>query len=716
MLGNSNNLIGKTLGTCTLQRLVGRGGMGAVYLAQQSRPRRTVAVKVLLPDLVLEERPRDEFLARFRREADAIAALDHVNIMPIYEYSEQGDTAYLVMPYVTGGTLREVLEKRGKIPLEKALTIIEQATAGLDSAHAKGIIHRDLKPGNMLFHADGRILLADFGLAKVLKDVTESESNGRFLTTTGTIVGTPEYLSPEQSTGNPVDKRTDVYSLGVVLFHMLAGRVPFQGASPVAVAIKHTLEAPPSLTRINPAIPANIEAVVMKAIAKAPDQRFASAGAFAHAFREAIETAKGLYTLSDHPLEQDTHGEHAASEYTTHDEITTGPTEVDLTPSIQELDAHETLPEPALPLPIAEQSPVVMPALPEAHVDTTNDDIHASETEENPRLPPAQQPLASLSTVVTHPKAAIIEPLRMPPTTGPEPHLQRVTWQPAVQVQARRNLPLKRPQKHAGCQSVSMMLIGSFLTLLIIVAGAVAYFHFSPLGGNNNGTSHTTTDGTSKNSGTGRTATATAAHHTISGSAPTASIAGAGNAIYWTATPGQGCDQQGGQWSNTQANVTCNPSKVVDSQQTANNITGTFLNKLSGGQQLPDDYIVQVQVDGSANAQGLFGIFFRNQTGSEGQGAYSFLIDPQNDQGAGYIYNNTGSGQMLTSVFPLEAKMGGTLTIDIVVQGNTFVFYINGQSQGNASSGGQYTNGGPGLAADQGANVTFKNFAIYSMS
>ena len=261
MLADSNELIGQALGTCALLKLLGRGGMGAVYLAQQSRPRRTVAVKVLMPSFVLEKRPRAEFLARFRREADAIAALDHVNIMPIYEYGEQDDIAYLVMPYVTGGTLRDILEKRGSLPLDEVVPIIEQAAAGLDCAHAQGIIHRDLKPGNILFHADGRIVLADFGLAKVLKDFTEQGGlNGEnkiinaTITSVGTIVGTPEYLSPEQGTGKPVDPRTDVYALGVVLFQMLAGRVPFTGTSPVAIAIKHTLEPPPPLRELNPMI------------------------------------------------------------------------------------------------------------------------------------------------------------------------------------------------------------------------------------------------------------------------------------------------------------------------------------------------------------------------------------------------------------------------------------------------------------------------------
>ena len=302
MATESNHLLGQVLGTCTLQRLLGRGGMGAVYLAQQSRPRRSVAVKVLIPGILLETKVRKEFLLRFRREADAIAALDHINIMPIHEYGEQGDMAYLVMPHITGGTLRDLLAKRGRLPLDETVAIIEQAAAALDYAHARGIIHRDLKPGNMLFHADGRVVLADFGLAKILNDTAEvGQPQSSDVTNTGAVIGTPEYFSPEQSTGNPVDKRTDVYSLGIVLYQMLSGRVPFTGSTPVAIAVKHSVEEPPSFSHLQPDIPHGVEAVVMKAIAKKPEQRYSSAGELARALRIAATTVS-----SSHPLALDT--------------------------------------------------------------------------------------------------------------------------------------------------------------------------------------------------------------------------------------------------------------------------------------------------------------------------------------------------------------------------------------------------------------------------
>ena len=289
LVTDPHTLVGQSLGTCTIRRLIGQGGMGAVYLAQQTRPRREVAVKVLLPRYLEEPSSHRNFLARFRREADAIAALDHLHIIPIYEYGEQEQEAYLVMPYITGGSLYQVLEEGGPLPPSRALPILEQAAAALDYAHAKGIIHRDLKPANILFHADGRVLLADFGLAKVLRE--DADQEGSVLTSTGIVLGTPEYLSPEQADGQALDHRSDIYSLGVLLFHMLTGRVPFRGATPVATAIQQAIAEPPSLSQLNPTISPAVEAVVMKALAKKPAQRYASAGQLAQALSAAMDVA-----------------------------------------------------------------------------------------------------------------------------------------------------------------------------------------------------------------------------------------------------------------------------------------------------------------------------------------------------------------------------------------------------------------------------------------
>src|SRR2546423_3011634 len=156
---NAEALIGTVLGTCTLQRLIGQGGMGAVYLAQQSRPRRQVAVKVLLPMTPLSPNQLAAFLERFRRETDAAASLEHPNIMPVHEYGEREGIAYLVMPYISGGTLRDVLEREGPLPLAKVANCLEQLAAAIDVAHDHGVIHRDIKPANIMVTSEGRLLL-----------------------------------------------------------------------------------------------------------------------------------------------------------------------------------------------------------------------------------------------------------------------------------------------------------------------------------------------------------------------------------------------------------------------------------------------------------------------------------------------------------------------------------------------------------------------------
>ncbi|TMD39634.1 MAG: serine/threonine protein kinase, partial [Chloroflexi bacterium] len=215
MSNNFDNLNGKTLGTCILENLIGQGGMGAVYLARQIRPSRHVAVKVLLSNVTTNSSLYKEFLVRFRHEADVVARLEQINIMAIYEYGEQDGIAYLVMPYFPGGSLRDLLARNSALSLQEAATFIDQAAAALDFAHAHGVIHRDLKPGNFLLSSDGRLVLADFGIARMLWD---SDSTFRAaLTGTGAFLGTPEYMAPEMLNGEPIDHRADIYALGIVL-------------------------------------------------------------------------------------------------------------------------------------------------------------------------------------------------------------------------------------------------------------------------------------------------------------------------------------------------------------------------------------------------------------------------------------------------------------------------------------------------------------------
>ncbi|QBD77937.1 serine/threonine protein kinase [Ktedonosporobacter rubrisoli] len=283
-MSNTDNLSGKTLGTCTLERLLGQGGMGAVYLAKQTRPARNVAVKVLFPNLAPNSEVYQEFLVRFRREADIVARLEHVNIMPIYEYGEESGLAYLVMPYLSGGSLRDVLARRGALPLSEVIKYTEQAASALDYAHRQGVVHRDLKPANFLLHADGRLVLADFGIARIMEG---NAASGATLTSTGTILGTPEYMAPEMAQGETIDFRADIYELGIVIFQLLSGHVPFAGNTPYAVAIQHIQEPLPSLRRMNPAIPAAVDAVLQKATSKHREERYTTVSEMAEALRRA---------------------------------------------------------------------------------------------------------------------------------------------------------------------------------------------------------------------------------------------------------------------------------------------------------------------------------------------------------------------------------------------------------------------------------------------
>ena len=693
----SNELLGKVLGTCTLQHMLGHGGMGVVYLARQSRPRRTVAVKVLVPGMHTDPKARAEFLVRFRREADAIAALDHINSMPIYEYGEQGEMAYLVMPFVTGGTLRTLLEQKGILSLSEVVPIVEQAAAALDGAHAQGIVHRDLKPGNILFHADGRILLADFGLAKVVRGNEDSSSSDSLttLTSVGTIIGTPEYLSPEQSTGQPIGPYTDIYALGIVLYQMLAGHVPFTGASPVTIALKHTLETPPSLLQLNPALPRSVEAVVMKALAKLPEERFSSAGEFARALRTAaFGTPPASHWLHSAPVENRatiTIPEKPVPDKYTIEDITTAPTEERplISPSKDFSIGHaqeqakeisdDTQFDSISKLPTEEQPSVTQTeeaVLPEYSVHFEKPDLPASETLVD-SLPVAFEDLT-------------------PPVLA-TPRQPQVVLPP---VQKFTDGPSTTPRR--GCQSASMMLLGSLLTLLLVVGGFIVYLNLTQKSSSH--PPHTT--------GIAKT---TAKVTKVQRFTPPASlVTTTGNVLYGTASPGPKCDSQGGQWSK-QAGISVICTTKGDWTQmtnTGSTIAGIFLNTLLHGQNIPGNYVLQVQINASSTPQGQFGVFIRNQPGTP-TGADAFLINPGGTWTRSEYNNQTGAATPL-GTYPVSESIHGAVTLDVSVQGDLYSLYINGVKQGGTQSA-RYSNGNLGLVVDAGTTISFKNMVIYAI-
>lgn len=270
------NLTGSTLGQYEVLELLGHGGMATVYKARQPSMDRFVAIKVISGDLL----DNPEFIARFEREARMIARLQHAHILPVYDYGRDNETLYLVMRLVDGGSLDQRL-RQGPMPLADASRLLTQIGSALTYAHNEGIIHRDLKPNNILLDRYGAPYLTDFGIAKW---VTSSVP----LTVTGTVVGTPSYMAPEQWRGDEIDARTDVYALGVMLYEMLTGKLPFTGDTPYILMYKHFDELPPTPTALSPDLPEGVNAVIHKAMAKDPQDRYASADEMAAAFSAVL--------------------------------------------------------------------------------------------------------------------------------------------------------------------------------------------------------------------------------------------------------------------------------------------------------------------------------------------------------------------------------------------------------------------------------------------
>jgi beta-lactam-binding protein with PASTA domain/predicted Ser/Thr protein kinase len=248
-----------------IQGVLGQGGMAKVFKGRDTVLGREVAVKVLSPQFVTDA----QFVTRFRREAQAAAALNHPNIVSVFDTGDQGDIHYIVMEYVEGRTLRDAIRSDGPLMPERAAEIADAVAKALSAAHEKGLVHRDIKPGNIMITNGGEVKVMDFGIART--------ATGDTLTQTAAVLGTASYLSPEQAQGEPVDPRSDIYSLGCVLYEMLTGRPPFTGDSPVAIAYKHVRDDPVPPSRLNGDIPRDLEAVVMKSMAKNPANRYQTA-------------------------------------------------------------------------------------------------------------------------------------------------------------------------------------------------------------------------------------------------------------------------------------------------------------------------------------------------------------------------------------------------------------------------------------------------------
>ena len=270
------DLTGKQFGAYQIVAPLGEGGMAAVYKAYQPSMERFVALKVLPRHMSNSE----EFVARFRREAKLLAQLQHPHILPVFDYGEAEGYPYIVMPFVQSGTLSEFMQQR-KLSLPEIRRIITQIGDALNYAHTRGMIHRDVKPSNVLIDEGGNCLLTDFGLARMAEASTK-------ITSSSTVLGTPAYMSPEQGTGSNLDQRSDIYSLGIILYEMVTGRVPFTAETPVAVVFKHIQDPLPSARKINPDLPESVELVLLKALEKNPADRYQTAEEFVHAMQTAI--------------------------------------------------------------------------------------------------------------------------------------------------------------------------------------------------------------------------------------------------------------------------------------------------------------------------------------------------------------------------------------------------------------------------------------------
>ncbi|HYO89362.1 MAG TPA: protein kinase, partial [Candidatus Limnocylindrales bacterium] len=270
-------MIGTRLGPYEIIEEIGKGGMATVFRAYQPSIGRYVAIKVIHRAIATDDRA----VERFQREARLIARLEHPHLLPVYDYDGTHEPPYIVMRYLEGGTLKDVLDKGG-LPVVDASYLLRQLSSALDYAHRQGVIHRDIKPSNIMIDIDGNGFLMDFGIARLA-------ASGEGLTQTGFAVGTPGYMSPEQGMGmDSIDHRADIYALGVMVYQMVTGQMPYSAETPLGIVMKHINEPVPSVRTVNPQLPELLDHALLRAMAKKPEDRFETATDFADEMTRAV--------------------------------------------------------------------------------------------------------------------------------------------------------------------------------------------------------------------------------------------------------------------------------------------------------------------------------------------------------------------------------------------------------------------------------------------
>lgn len=288
-------MVGKVLGDrYEIIEKIGGGGMALVYKAKCRLLNRFVAIKVLRPEFIEDE----EFVKKFRREAQSAASLSHPNIVGIYDVGTENNCYYIVMEYIKGQTLKELIKSKGTLGVEYATNIAIQISYALDHAHKNNIVHRDIKSHNILIREDNSVKVTDFGIARAVSSST--------ITNTGNVIGSVHYFSPEQARGGYTDEKSDIYSLGVVMYEMLTGRLPFEGESPIAVALKHIQEEPEAPSKSNPRITKAIEAIILKCMEKEVSKRYNSASEIINDLRQSMVMPNGDFVKKNKYTDEDT--------------------------------------------------------------------------------------------------------------------------------------------------------------------------------------------------------------------------------------------------------------------------------------------------------------------------------------------------------------------------------------------------------------------------